>query len=129
MPWSSLVPEADPFSQFSEIGLDWRGFHAICVDFTPPSPLIRSKILGFLAKSALAPAMLLHFPERLCSYVEREENKMRTLLRNLSTGLYFQGPDQWTRNPANAHNFKMIDHALEFVRHWQLLDVELAFAF
>ena len=73
--------------------------------------------------------MLFIFSERLCSYVEREEKKMRTLLRNISTGLYFQGPDQWTRNPAMAHNFKMIDHALEFVRHWQLLDVELAFAF
>ena len=54
---------------------------------------------------------------------------MRTLLRKVSTGLYFQGPDQWTRDPAHAHNFKMIDHALDFVKHWRLMDVELAFAF
>jgi hypothetical protein len=54
---------------------------------------------------------------------------MRTLLRKVSTGLYFQGPDQWTGNPAEAHNFKMIDHALDFVRQWRLGDVELAFAF
>ena len=54
---------------------------------------------------------------------------MRTLLRKVSTGVYFQGPDQWTRNPAQAHNFKLIDHALDFVKQWRLMDVELAFAF
>jgi hypothetical protein len=54
---------------------------------------------------------------------------MRTVLRKMSTGLYFKGPDQWTSNPADAHNFKMIDHALEFIRRWSLNDVEIAFAF
>ena len=54
---------------------------------------------------------------------------MRTLLRKVSTGLYFQGPDQWTSNPAKAHNFKLIDRALEFVERWQLEDMEIAFAF
>jgi hypothetical protein len=54
---------------------------------------------------------------------------MRTLLRQASTGLYFQGPGQWTPNPANAHNFKMIDRAIEFVQRWKLPDLELAFAF
>ena len=54
---------------------------------------------------------------------------MRTLLRKVSTGVYFQGPDQWTCNPAQAHNFKLIDHALDFVKQWGLMDVELAFAF
>ena len=54
---------------------------------------------------------------------------MKTLLRKVSTGLYFQGPDQWTTDPAEAHNFKMIDRALEFIRNWKLQDVELAFAF
>jgi len=54
---------------------------------------------------------------------------MKTVLRRVSTGLYFQGPDQWTTNPAEAHNFKMIDRALEFIRKWKLQDVELAFAF
>ena len=61
--------------------------------------------------------------------VKRDEKKMRTLLRKVSTGLYFQGPDQWTGNPAKAHNFKMIDHALNFVEKWHLQDMELAFAF
>ena len=54
---------------------------------------------------------------------------MRTLLRKISTGLYFKGPDQWTTDPTQAHNFKMIDHAIRFVQHWQLQDMELAFAF
>ena len=54
---------------------------------------------------------------------------MRTLLRRMSTGLYFQGPDRWTKNPAEAHNFKMIDLALDFVEKWHLRDMELAFAF
>lgn len=54
---------------------------------------------------------------------------MKTLLRRISTGLYFQGPDQWTSDPGQAHNFKLIDRAIEFVDHWQLNDIELAFAF
>jgi hypothetical protein len=54
---------------------------------------------------------------------------MRTLLRRIATGLYFQGPDKWTGNPAEALNFKSIDRALDFVRTWSLKDVELAFTF
>ncbi|HTL18436.1 MAG TPA: hypothetical protein VL793_14465 [Patescibacteria group bacterium] len=54
---------------------------------------------------------------------------MKTLLRRISTGLYFRGPDQWTDDPAQAHNFKMIDRAIEFVDRWHLTDIELAFAF
>lgn len=61
--------------------------------------------------------------------VKRDERHMKTLLRRVSTGLYFQGPDQWTENPAEAHNFKLIDRALEFVERWHLPDMELAFAF
>ena len=59
----------------------------------------------------------------------KSSSRMRTLLRKVSTGLYYQGPDQWTQNPANAHNFKMIDRALDFVRKWKLTDMEIAFAF
>ncbi len=61
--------------------------------------------------------------------MKRDEKRMRTLLRRVSTGLYFQAPDQWTSNPAHAHNFKMIDRAVEFVDRWHLQDMELAFAF
>ena len=54
---------------------------------------------------------------------------MRTLLRKIPTGLFFQGPDKWTSNPVEALNFKSIDRALEFVQTWQMKEVELAFAF
>ena len=54
---------------------------------------------------------------------------MRTLLRKISSGLFFQGPDQWTSNPAEARNFKTIDRAIEFVQTWNLEEMELAFAF
>jgi hypothetical protein len=54
---------------------------------------------------------------------------MRTLLRNKATGLYFQGPDKWTSDPAQARDFKLIDRAVEFIETWSLRDMELAFAF
>jgi hypothetical protein len=54
---------------------------------------------------------------------------MRTLLRNRITGLYFQGPDQWTSDPVAALDFKMIDRAVEFIENFRLRDMELAFAF
>ena len=54
---------------------------------------------------------------------------MKTLLRKTSTGLFFQGPDKWTSNPAEALNFKSIDRALNFVQTWEIKEVELAFAF
>ena len=54
---------------------------------------------------------------------------MRTLLRKISTGLYFQGPDRWTSDPVEALNFRSIDRALNFVQTWSLNDIELAFAF
>jgi hypothetical protein len=54
---------------------------------------------------------------------------MKTLLRKVSTGRYFQGPDKWTADAAEAMNFKSIDRALDFIAKWKLKDVELAFAF
>jgi hypothetical protein len=54
---------------------------------------------------------------------------MRTLLRNTATGLFFQGPDKWTSDPAQALDFEMIDRALDFIDAWRLKDMELAFAF
>ena len=54
---------------------------------------------------------------------------MRTLLRKIPAALYFQGPDKWTNNPAEALNFNSIDRALKFIEQWQMKDVELAFAF
>ncbi len=50
-------------------------------------------------------------------------------MRNTATGLYFQGPDRWTNDPAEALDFKLIDRALDFIENWRLMDMELAFAF
>ena len=54
---------------------------------------------------------------------------MKTLLRRVSNGLFFQGPDRWTDNAAEGLNFKSIDRALDFIKSYQLQDIELAFAF
>jgi hypothetical protein len=55
--------------------------------------------------------------------------RMKTLLRDVTTGLYFQGPGKWTGNAADARDFKAIDRAIEFVQTWKLDGVELAFFF
>jgi hypothetical protein len=53
---------------------------------------------------------------------------MRTLLRNTATGLYVQGPGEWTNSLEQAHNFKFMDLAVKKVETWQLQGVELVFA-
>jgi hypothetical protein len=54
---------------------------------------------------------------------------MRTLLRHTATGLYFQGPDQWTSDRERAYDFRFTDRALSFAKTWELKEVEFAFAF
>ena len=54
---------------------------------------------------------------------------MRTLLRHTETGLYFEGPKAWTRDVERAYDFRFIDHALQYVKTWELKEVELAFSF
>ena len=54
---------------------------------------------------------------------------MRTLLRHTETGLYLQGPEKWTASPESAYDFRFIDRARQFVRIWELENVEVAFAF
>ena len=54
---------------------------------------------------------------------------MRTLLRHTETGLYFQGPERWTANADFAYDFRFIDRVRQFVRIWELRDVEVAFVF
>lgn len=50
---------------------------------------------------------------------------MTTLLRHASTGQYFQGLERWTTNPATAHDFKAIKHALRFVQKTGFRGMEL----
>ncbi len=54
---------------------------------------------------------------------------MRTLLRHTRTGLYFQGPNQWTEHAQAAYDFRFTDRALRYVATWELTEVELAFSF
>ena len=54
---------------------------------------------------------------------------MRTLLRHTATGLYFQGPEKWTPSTEIAYDFRFIERAKDFVKVWQLEDVEVVFAF
>jgi hypothetical protein len=54
---------------------------------------------------------------------------MKTLLRQVSTGLFFGGPSCWCRDANAGRNFKSIDRALSFIRDFHLQDVEIVFAF
>jgi hypothetical protein len=54
---------------------------------------------------------------------------MKTLLRNIRNGTYFQGLTDWTADPAAAFDFKFPERALRFVRDARLQKVELVFAF
>jgi hypothetical protein len=52
---------------------------------------------------------------------------MRTLLRNVPTGLYVQSPEEWTGNPEEAFDFKTMGEAIRFVEKAGLRRMELAF--
>ena len=54
---------------------------------------------------------------------------MKTLLRNMRTGVYFQGMENWTSDLRAAFDFKLPDRAVRFVRDAQLDKVELVLAF
>lgn len=52
---------------------------------------------------------------------------MRTLLRNVPTGLYVQSAENWTSNPDEAFDFKTMSQAIRFVENAELRQMELAF--
>jgi hypothetical protein len=52
---------------------------------------------------------------------------MRTLLRNVPTGLYVEAPDSWTCNPTEAFDFKTMRQAIQFVEESGFRRMELAF--
>ena len=51
---------------------------------------------------------------------------MRTLLRNVPTGLYVQSAEVWTGNPDDAFDFKTMSQAIRFVEKAGLRKMELA---
>jgi len=52
---------------------------------------------------------------------------MRTLLRNVPTGLYVQSDETWTGNPDEAFDFRTMSQAIRFVEKQGLRRMELAF--
>lgn len=52
---------------------------------------------------------------------------MRTLLRNVPSGLYVQSAGTWTGNPEEAMDFKTMSQAIRFVEQAGLRKMELAF--
>ena len=52
---------------------------------------------------------------------------MRTLLRNVPTGLSVQSAGTWTGNPDEAYDFKTMSQAIRFVEQAGLRKMELAF--
>ena len=52
---------------------------------------------------------------------------MRTLLRNVPTGLYVQSAENWTGNPDEALDFKTMSQAIRFAEKAGLRKMELAF--
>lgn len=51
---------------------------------------------------------------------------MRTLLRNVPTGLYVQSAVVWTGNPDDAFDFKTLSQAIRFEEQAGLRKMELA---
>ena len=54
---------------------------------------------------------------------------MRTLLRNIRTGQYFQSLDKWTFDPNQAHDFGRLSRAMKFAVKAGLPDLELILSF
>jgi hypothetical protein len=50
---------------------------------------------------------------------------MKTLLRNIPTGLYFQDLEHWTANPKQAFDFRIMSRALRFVQKARFPEMEL----
>jgi hypothetical protein len=54
---------------------------------------------------------------------------MKILLRDLGTGLFYVGPDQWSEDAATAQDFESPDVALDRVSSANLDKVELVMRF
>ncbi len=54
---------------------------------------------------------------------------MRILLQQKETGLYFKGPDVWTRSPAEAADFISSTKAMDFCAANKVAGVQLVLKF
>lgn len=61
------------------------------------------------------------------STIPGQRAAVRTLLRNVPTGLYVESAETWTGDPAEACDFKTMRQAIRFVEKVGLRQMELAF--
>jgi hypothetical protein len=61
--------------------------------------------------------------------MNNQTNTMKTLLRDIATGQYFQSLDKWTRERADAHDFGLIATATKFARKAHIPGLELVLSF
>lgn len=54
---------------------------------------------------------------------------MKILLRSTQTGLFYAGPDRWTKFDPEAFNFEQTDLALDAVRDGNLKGIEVLVKF
>jgi hypothetical protein len=54
---------------------------------------------------------------------------MKILLRSTQTGLFYAGPDQWTKNDPDAFDFEQTNLALDTVRDAKLQSIEVLVKF
>jgi hypothetical protein len=54
---------------------------------------------------------------------------MTILLQNQKTGWYFQPPDTWVSNPADAHSFLSWAEATNTQQRYNLHDLQMVFKF
>ena len=54
---------------------------------------------------------------------------MEILLRDRQTRLYYSNLQQWTGDPAQAHNFKQSSHAIQYACSRSLADAEVVYYF
>ena len=54
---------------------------------------------------------------------------MRVLLRDASTGFYYQEPGNWTLDTRSAKNFRHSADAMNLARNWGLQRAEVVLAF
>jgi len=54
---------------------------------------------------------------------------MKVILRNVSTDLYFLGPNMWTNDPGKALDFGRTDRAVELARGTGIGSLELILSF
>jgi hypothetical protein len=54
---------------------------------------------------------------------------MKILLQHRKTGLYFNAPGVWTRDPQSATDFRTSREALQFVQEQCMADIQITAAF